>query len=55
MSKRRKKLKYIIHLIDTPTLRGKKKSVLKIFSNVRLFYIMSIVKTTLLITRPDII
>ena len=38
--------------MDTPTL--KYFSLLETFSGVQLFYIMSIVEMTLLITRPDI-
>ena len=53
MSKRRKKInKNFYSLKDTPTLEYL--SVLGTFSGVRLFYIMSTVETTLLITRPDI-
>ena len=49
MHKNVKKKNYLLKV--TPTF--KYFSVLKTFSGVQLFYIMSIVETTLLITRPD--
>ena len=55
MSKRReKKLIYFFFYLLKVTPILKYFSVLKTFSGVQLFYIMSIVETTLLITRPDI-